>query len=81
MLSESIRLQLADTSVKVVELVPPAVRTSLLPGHETSEWAMPLDGFVSEVMVLLESQPDAKEILPACRGLGGRPAPAGPLLT
>ncbi len=32
MLSESIRLQLADTSVKIVELEPPSVRTSLLPG-------------------------------------------------
>ncbi len=62
LLSESIRLQLADTSVKVVELVPPAVRTGLLPGQEESEFAMPLDDFVSEVVSLLESQPDAKEI-------------------
>lgn len=62
-LSESIRLQLADTSVRVVELVPPAVRTGLLPGQEESEVAMPLDAFVSEVMELLETQPDAREIL------------------
>jgi uncharacterized oxidoreductase len=62
MLSESIRLQLAGTTVKIVELVPPAVRTSLLPGQESSEFAMPLDEFVSEVVSLLETQPDAKEI-------------------
>jgi uncharacterized oxidoreductase len=62
MLSESIRLQLADTTVKVVELVPPSVRTGLLPGQEDSEVAMPLDEFVTEVMALLEGQPDAKEI-------------------
>ncbi|GAA4254466.1 SDR family oxidoreductase [Dactylosporangium darangshiense] len=62
MLSESIRLQLADTTVKVVELEPPSVRTSLLPGQESSEFAMPLDAFVTEVVELLESQPDAKEI-------------------
>jgi uncharacterized oxidoreductase len=62
MLSESIRLQLADTSVKIVELEPPAVRTSLLPGQEDSEFAMPLDEFVAEVIALLEAQPDAKEI-------------------
>ncbi|NKQ54839.1 SDR family NAD(P)-dependent oxidoreductase [Amycolatopsis sp. K13G38] len=62
MLSESIRLQLADTSVKIVELEPPAVRTSLLPGQESSEWAMPLDAFVTEVVSLLESQPGVKEI-------------------
>lgn len=62
MLSESIRLQLADTSVKIVELVPPAVRTALLPGQENSEVAVPLDEFVSEVMDLFETQPDAREI-------------------
>ena len=62
MLSESIRLQLADTTVKIVELEPPAVRTSLLPGQENSEYGMPLDEFVAEVVALLESQPDAKEI-------------------
>jgi uncharacterized oxidoreductase len=62
MLSESIRLQLADTSVKIVELEPPSVRTSLLPGQEDSEFAMPLDEFVAEVIALLEAQPDAKEI-------------------
>jgi short-subunit dehydrogenase involved in D-alanine esterification of teichoic acids len=63
MLSESVRLQLADTSVKVVELVPPAVRTGLLPGQEDSEFAMPLEEFVDEVVGLLETQPDAREIL------------------
>ena len=62
MLSESIRLQLAETSVKVVELEPPAVRTALLPGQEDSEGAMPLDEFIAEVMGLLEAEPDAKEI-------------------
>ncbi|TDQ03081.1 MULTISPECIES: SDR family oxidoreductase [unclassified Leifsonia] len=62
MLSESIRLQLADTSVRIVELEPPAVRTGLLPGQEESEFAMPLDEFVGEVMTLIETQPDAKEL-------------------
>jgi len=62
MLSESIRLQLADTTVKIVELEPPSVRTALLPGQESNEIAMPLDEFIAEVMALLEAQPDAKEI-------------------
>jgi short-subunit dehydrogenase involved in D-alanine esterification of teichoic acids len=62
MLSESIRLQLADTAVKIVELEPPAVRTTLLPGQEDSEFAMPLDEYVAEVIALLQVQPDAKEI-------------------
>ncbi|WP_449408331.1 SDR family oxidoreductase [Microbacterium maritypicum] len=62
MLSESLRLQLAGTSVAVQELEPPAVRTALMPGHETSDNAMPLDDFVSEVIGLIESQPEATEI-------------------
>ncbi|MGW4791982.1 SDR family oxidoreductase [Nonomuraea sp. NPDC004297] len=62
MLSESLRLQLADTSVQVMELEPPAVRTSLLPGQESSEFAMPLEEFTAEVMALLKAQPDATEI-------------------
>ncbi|WP_115789804.1 SDR family oxidoreductase [Arthrobacter silvisoli] len=62
MLSESIRLQLADTTVRVIELQPPAVRTGLLPGQETSSFAMPLDEFVDEVMTILAEQPHATEI-------------------
>jgi uncharacterized oxidoreductase len=62
MLSESIRLQLAGTSVKVTELVPPSVRTSLLPGQENSEFAMPLEEFVTETLALLQAQPEAREI-------------------
>jgi uncharacterized oxidoreductase len=62
MLSESLRLQLASTTVKVVELEPPSVRTSLLPGQENSQYAMPVDEFVTEVLALLQAQPDAREI-------------------
>jgi short-subunit dehydrogenase involved in D-alanine esterification of teichoic acids len=62
MLSESLRLQLADTGVTITELVPPSVRTGLLPGQETSAVAMPLEEFTAEVLSLLETQPDAKEI-------------------
>jgi short-subunit dehydrogenase involved in D-alanine esterification of teichoic acids len=62
MLSESLRLQLADTGVAVIELVPPSVRTGLLPGQEDSPVAMPRDAFTSEVVSLLDAQPHAKEI-------------------
>lgn len=62
MLSESIRLQLADTSVKIVELEPPSVATDLMPGQRESSFAMPLDEFVAEVMQLIETQPEAKEL-------------------
>ncbi|MFD4992074.1 SDR family oxidoreductase [Cellulosimicrobium cellulans] len=63
MLSEAVRLQLADTSVDVVELVPPSVATDLMPGQRESAFAMPLDAFVAEVVDLLRTQPDAHEIL------------------
>jgi uncharacterized oxidoreductase len=62
MLSESLRLQLSGTSVAVVELEPPAVRTALMPGHEESVYAMPLADFVDEVTELIRTQPDAKEV-------------------
>lgn len=62
MLSESLRLQLSDTSVQVMELEPPSVATDLLPGQRDSAFAMPLDAFVAEVMEILESQPAATEI-------------------
>lgn len=63
MLSETLRLHLAGTGVKVIELVPPSVRTALLPGQETSDFAMPLDEFADEVIALFDTQPDATEIL------------------
>jgi uncharacterized oxidoreductase len=62
MLSESIRLQLQGTSVRVLELEPPSVRTDLMPGQAESDFAMPLEDFISEVMQLIASQPDATEI-------------------
>jgi short-subunit dehydrogenase involved in D-alanine esterification of teichoic acids len=62
MLSESLRLQLAGTGVRVVELVPPSVRTELLPGQADNPEAMPLDEYVAETVALLEAQPDAREI-------------------
>jgi Short-chain dehydrogenase involved in D-alanine esterification of lipoteichoic acid and wall teichoic acid (D-alanine transfer protein) len=62
LLSESIRLQLAGTGVDVIELEPPAVATDLMPGQRDSAVAMPLDDFITEVIEILETQPDATEI-------------------
>lgn len=62
MLSETLRLQLAGTTVKVSELAPPAVATDIVPGQLENSFAMPLDKFVTEVTTLIETQPDAKEI-------------------
>ena len=60
--TESMRVQLSDTAVQVIELVPPAVQTELMPGQSASPIAMPLDQFLDEVMDLLSAQPDAAEI-------------------
>ena len=62
MLTETLRLQFAGSTVEFKELEPPAVRTDLMPGHRDSAYAMPLDEFIAEVMEILEHQPQATEI-------------------
>jgi len=63
MLTESLRLQLADTSVRMLELVPPSVQTELVAGHSEDPMAMPLDEYIDEVWGLLEAEPEQGEIL------------------
>ena len=60
--TQSLRIQLADSGVQVIELVPPAVQTGLLNGVPDPEW-MPLDEYVDEAVQLLQDHPDADEIL------------------
>ncbi|ALE72818.1 DltE [Pseudonocardia sp. EC080610-09] len=63
MLTESLRLQLADTTVGLHEIVPPSVATDLLPTQRESPIAMPLDEFVAEVVQILDTRPDDGEVL------------------
>jgi uncharacterized oxidoreductase len=61
--SESLRYQLQDSKVEVKELIPPYVQTELGGERQKSDPnAMPLDEFIAEVMSILKSAPDAKEI-------------------
>ena len=60
--SESLRVQVADAGLQVIELVPAGVRTTLM-GQQDSEDAMPLEDFLTETMDLLAAAPDAKEIV------------------
>lgn len=60
--TESLRVQLAATSVRVVELAPPGVRTKLY-GQGNDEHAMPLDEFLDETLTLLHAQETPKEIV------------------
>jgi len=52
--SQSLRHQLADTSVEVIEWAPPAVATDLMPGHAENPNSMPLADFTSESLALFE---------------------------
>jgi uncharacterized oxidoreductase len=63
--SESLRFQLEGTSVKVIEIAPPGVAQTELMGRDPSspaEGMMPLADFISEVMDILKSKPDTKEV-------------------
>lgn len=52
--TQSLRHQLADTSVEVLELAPPAVATDLMPGHAENPNSMPLADYTAEVVGLIE---------------------------
>ena len=59
--TEALRAQLAGTGVEVTELVPPAVATA---GQEkVNPAALPLEGFLDEVIGLLSATPTPDEIL------------------
>lgn len=60
--SQSLREQLRDTGVEVVELVPPHVATTLM-GMQDVPSAMPVDAFTEEVVALLGQDPTPEEVL------------------
>ncbi len=60
--TQSLRVQLEDTSVEVIELAPPGVRTTLL-GQENDEHAMPLEDFLDEIFELLKISPTPPELV------------------
>jgi uncharacterized oxidoreductase len=62
--TESLRHQMQGSSVEVIEIAPPYVQTELTGAHQaTDPNAMPLSAFINEVMQILETQPDAPEVL------------------
>ena len=56
--SQSLRHQLKDTSVRVIEWAPPAVATDLMPGHAENPASMPLADFTAESLALFEAGHD-----------------------
>lgn len=61
--SQSLRHQLKDTGIQVIEIAPPAVATDLMPGHAENPHSMPLADYIAETVSLLETQPEAAENL------------------
>lgn len=63
--SQSLRYQLRETTVEVLELAPPYVQTELMGAQQASDpRAMPLADYVAEVITLLSAPaPESGEIL------------------
>jgi uncharacterized oxidoreductase len=61
--TQSLRYQLKDTKVEVLELIPPYVQTELMGEHQnTDPRAMPLKDYIAETIEILKTQPTPVEI-------------------
>ena len=61
--TQSLRYQLRDTAIQVMELIPPYVQTELMGTRQANDpRAMPLNEFISETINLIRNSPDALEI-------------------
>jgi uncharacterized oxidoreductase len=58
----SLRYQLRNTAIEVLELIPPYVQTDLMDRNANDPRAMPLDQFLTELIGILKQQPTAPEI-------------------
>lgn len=62
--SMALRHQLRDTSIQVIEIVPPYVQTELLGAHQANDpAAMSLTDFITEVMQLLSGDAAIAEVV------------------
>ncbi len=61
--TQSLRYQLRDTSVQVIEIIPPRVQTALQGERGFDPRGMPLEEYIAETMALLQTTPDAEEIV------------------
>ena len=61
--TQSLRHQLRDTKVEVLELIPPYVQTELMGEAQAADpRAMPLQDYVTETIEILKTQPTPPEI-------------------
>jgi uncharacterized oxidoreductase len=62
--SQSLRFQLRDTHIEVLELAPPYVQTELMGADQASDpRAMPLADYIAETVKLIDNPPASGEIL------------------
>jgi len=62
--AQSLRVQLRQTSIQVIEIAPPYVQTELGgKAQATDPNAMPLKDFIAEALQILSSDPDVEEVL------------------
>lgn len=59
--TQSLRIQLADTPIQVIELIPPGVQTTLM-GQQNDERMMPVEDYLTETMEILRDNPEAEEV-------------------
>jgi uncharacterized oxidoreductase len=59
--TRSLRYQLQDSPIEVLELIPPYVATDLMDGASDSR-AMPLDRYIAETIAVFKTQPTPSEI-------------------
>ena len=62
--TQSLRYQLRNTAVEVIEIAPPYVQTTLQGEQQANDPnAMPLDAYIAETMQLLAGSPENGEVL------------------
>ena len=72
--SQTLRRQLKDTAVEVIEIIPPYVRTGLQgPGQASDPRAMPLTDFIAEVMALIGEDAHEEIVVERCKPLRDAP--------
>jgi uncharacterized oxidoreductase len=62
--TQSLRYQLKDTHVEVIEITPPYVQTSMLGEQQAHDpHAQPLEEYIEQAMAILEHEPNAREVV------------------
>ena len=61
--TQSLRYQLRNTSLQVIEIIPPWVQTELQGDRGMNPKAMPLTEYIAETIAILEGSPETTEVV------------------